>query len=126
MRIFGLLPATALAALVAFAAGCGGKELLYSTENALLGATNRAAPQELAARGHQLAGKLSCARQPGSTKNSIRVRCTGTTSTRKPVVVLASVEQQTEDEYFTILVDGRPMVENVRCLAQECKKLKKD
>jgi hypothetical protein len=114
------------AALATLATGCGGKELLYETEGALRAATNRSVPQELATRGHQIAGKLKCARQPGSTKSSIRLRCTGTTSAHKPVIVLASVEQDSEDSYFTILVDGRPVVENVRCLGQECKKLEKE
>jgi hypothetical protein len=131
MRIFGLPSTTALAtALVAtlavLASGCGGKELLYSTEGALLNAITRAGPQELAARGHQITGRLSCTRQPGSTKESIRLRCTGTTVAKKPVIVLAAVEHATEDEFFTILVDGHPVLENARCLAQECKKLKKD
>ena len=122
MRIIGLVPVAALALL----AGCGGKQLLYETERSLRGATSRAAPQELAARGQPLAGKLSCGRQPGSTKKSIRLRCTGATNTGKPVVVLASVEVETKDQYFTILVDGRPVVDNARCLGQECRRLKKD
>jgi hypothetical protein len=123
MRIFGVLLA---AALVTLATGCGGKELLYETESSLLRATSKFAPQELATRGYRLAGQLSCGRQPGSAEGSIRVKCTGATSTRKPVIVLASVEQESEDEYFTILVDGQPVVENARCLAQECRRLKRD
>lgn len=118
-----MLLGTALAVPVA---GCGGKELLHSTERSLLGAASRYAPQELTARGYQMTNKLACARQPGSTKNSIRIRCTGVTKAKKPVIVLAAVEKETEDEYFTILVDGRPVIENARCLAQECKRLKKD
>lgn len=135
MRIFGSPPDTRTAGLAGLAvitacataaAGCGGKELLYETEGALRAATSRAAPQELAARGHRLAGPLTCSRQPGSTEKSIRLRCTATTSTQKPVVVLASVEHDTDDSFFTILVDGRPIVENARCLGKECDKLKKD
>lgn len=113
------------AALVTLATGCG-KELLYETESSLLRATAKFAPQELATRGHQLTGRLRCGRQPGSAEGSIRVKCTGTTSTHKPVIVLASVELDSEDEYFTILVDGEPVIENARCLAQECRRLEND
>lgn len=123
-RIIGLLSSTVL--VVAFATACGGKQLLHTTERSLLSAINRHVPQELAGRGHQFTGRLACARQPGSRKESIRVRCTGATKTKKPVIVLASIEEETEDEFFTILVDGRPVVQNVRCLAQDCKRLKED
>jgi hypothetical protein len=107
-------------------AGCGGNELLHSTERSLLSAVAQLAPQELAGRGYQVVGQLTCGRQPGSTKNSIRIRCTGSTKANRPIVVLAAVEKEAEKENFTILVDGQPVVENVRCLAQDCKKRKED
>ena len=48
--------------------------------------------------------------------------CTGTTADNKQVKVLGSGEQEAKRNYFTILVDGRPVVENAQCLGASCHK----
>ena len=98
----------------------GGKELPYQTQSQLRGAMPSMAAAELKARDVTLAGPLECEGVPGWTKERLRVSCTGTTTDNKPVEVLGSGQMRTQDSYYTILVDGRPLVENVACLGNGC------
>ncbi|MGH3238811.1 MAG: hypothetical protein ACRDNL_00425 [Spirillospora sp.] len=98
----------------------GREELQYETQAALRKAMPAAASAELQKRGVALASPLKCEDLPGWTKTKMRVSCTGTTSDKKPVEVLGSGEQETRKSYYTILVDGRPLVENVSCLGADC------
>jgi hypothetical protein len=98
------------------------KELRYGTQAALLRAVPTTAAAELRARGVRLAKPLSCASMPGATKKKMRVSCTGKTPQNQPIEVIASGEDETQDHYFTILVNGRPLVQNADCLGTDCQK----
>jgi hypothetical protein len=98
------------------------KELRYGTQAALLRAVPTTAADELRARGVRLASPLSCASMPEATKKKMRVACTGKTLQRQPIEVIASGESKTQDHYYTILVNGRPLVQNAGCLGADCKK----
>ncbi|TDD35728.1 hypothetical protein E1287_12980 [Actinomadura sp. KC06] len=98
----------------------GGDELKYQTQSALRKAMPATAAAELQKRGVTLASPLKCEDLPGWTKTKMRVSCTGTTSDKKPVEVIGSGEQETDKSYYTILVDGQPLVENVSCLGADC------
>lgn len=99
----------------------GRDELRYTTQSALRKALPVTAAAELQQRGVTLASPLKCEDLPGWTKSKLRVSCTGTTSDRKPVEVIGSGEQDTAKSYYTILVDGRPIVENAPCLGADCR-----
>lgn len=99
----------------------GREELRYQTQSALRKALPVTAAAELQQRGVTLAAPLKCEDLPGWTKSKLRVSCTGTTSDDKPVEVLASGEEETSESYYTILVDGRPVVENATCLGADCR-----
>lgn len=123
-----ILGSAALLVLVLVAAGgavylmlSGGAELKYGTQAALRGALPVTAAAELQQRGVRLAAPLKCADQPGRSKERIRVSCTGTTSDEKPVTVFGSGEKKTNRAYYTILVDGRPVVQNASCLGADCR-----
>lgn len=126
MRIFaaaiaaliGLVITTAV--LIGLLAVFGGKELRHKTPAALLAAIPGIAADELRTRGHQLAGPLSCQHMPGSTKRRMRVSCSGTTTDRERVHVIGAAEDKVKQEYFTILVNGRPLVQNAGCLGMDC------
>ncbi|WP_245974172.1 hypothetical protein [Thermomonospora umbrina] len=97
------------------------EELRYKTQRALRNAMPALAAAELKARGHSLSGELDCRDLQGWTKRKLRVRCAGTTSTGKPVEVIGAAEDATRREFFTVLVDGRPVVQNVPCLGADCR-----
>ncbi|HEY7487309.1 MAG TPA: hypothetical protein VH912_22830 [Streptosporangiaceae bacterium] len=40
----------------------------------------------------------------------------------RAVQVFAAAEDKTKDQYFTILVNGRPVVQNAGCLGADCRK----
>jgi hypothetical protein len=103
----------------------GGKELRYKTQAELLAAAPKIASDELYARGHRLSTPLACRNMPGSTKSSMRVSCVGTTAKKQRVMVIGAAEDEVKEEYFTILVNGRPLVQNVNCLGADCR-VKKD
>lgn len=98
----------------------GREELTYKTQSALREALPVTAAAELHERGVTLASPLKCEDLPGWTKEKLRVSCTGTTSDKKPVEVLGSGERDTAESHYTILVDGRPVVENATCLGADC------
>lgn len=99
----------------------GGRELKYKTQAALREALPVTAAAELHQRGVRLAAPLKCADRPGWSKEDMRVSCTGTTSDKKPVKVFGSGEKETNHAYYTILVDGRPVVQNASCLGADCR-----
>ncbi|MFB4296408.1 hypothetical protein [Actinomadura sp. NTSP31] len=99
-----------------------GGELQYKTQAALRKALPTKATDELSTRGLKLQSPLKCANLPGWTQKSMRVSCTGATADNKQVKVLGSGEQASKRNYFTILVDGRPVVENAQCLGAACHK----
>lgn len=104
----------------AFLLVSGGEDLKYKTQSALRKALPDAAAAELRKHGVTLQSPLKCEDMPGWTKSKMRVSCTGTTSDKKPVEVLGSGEKETAKSYYTILVDGRPVVENAPCLGDGC------
>jgi hypothetical protein len=100
----------------------GGKELRYTTQAALLRAVPPTATAELRTRGVQLTTPLSCASMPGATKKKMRVACTGRAAGHRPIQVIGAGEEKTQEQYFTILVDGHPIVQNAGCLGADCRK----
>lgn len=98
------------------------KELRYSTQAALLQAVPGTATDELRAHGVRLTAPLACASMPGYTPKKMRVACTGKAAGNRPVQVIAAAEKKTKDQYFTILVGGRPVVQNADCLGADCHK----
>jgi hypothetical protein len=99
-----------------------GGDLQYKTQAALRKALPTKAADELTVRGLKLQSPLKCENLPGWTKNRMRVSCSGTTADNKQVKVLGSGEQESKKNYFTILVDGHPVVENAQCLGAACHK----
>ncbi|XRQ05638.1 hypothetical protein ACN3XK_55205 [Actinomadura welshii] len=97
-----------------------GDELRYQTQAALREALPVTAAAELHERGVELAAPLECADLPGRTKERLRVSCSGTTSDDKPVTVIGSGERETARSHYTILVAGKPVVENASCLGADC------
>jgi hypothetical protein len=51
----------------------------------------------------------------------MRVACTGMAQGRKAVQVVAAGEARTQDQYYTILVGGRPVVQNAGCMGADCR-----
>lgn len=100
----------------------GGKELRHKTQTALLAATPVTAGDELRSRGLYLARPLACQSMPGFTKRRMRVSCLGRTTDAKRVQVIAAAEDRVKQEYFTILLNGRPLVQNVHCLGADCRR----
>ncbi|TDC67445.1 hypothetical protein E1200_14965 [Actinomadura sp. GC306] len=119
----------AAAALVVLVLGGGiaaylvfrGEELTYQTQAALRKALPETAAAELHERGVKLAGPLKCGDLPSRTKDKLRVSCSGTTSDEKPVAVFGSGERETAESHYTILVAGKPVVENAPCLGADCR-----
>ena len=97
-----------------------GEELRYTTQSALREALPVTAAAELHGRGVRLAEPLKCEDLPGRTKERLRVSCSGRTSDDKPVTVLGSGERETAESHYTILVAGKPVVENASCLGADC------
>jgi hypothetical protein len=96
------------------------RQLRYPTQAALRDSLATSATAELRRRGITLGSKLSCADIPGWTKLRLRAGCRGSTSDRRPVHVIGTGEDRTKTHHFTILVDGRPVVENAGCLGDDC------
>ena len=120
-----VLGAAALLVLVVAGGGAflllsGGDELTYKTQAALRKALPVTAAAELHQRGVKLASPLECADLPGRTQEKLRVSCTGTTTDEKPVKVIGSGEHETAKSNYTILVNGKPVVENAPCLGADC------
>ena len=98
-----------------------GKELRYKTQAALLRAVPTTAADELRARGVRLAAPLSCTSMPEASKEKLRVACTGRAAGKQPIQVIAAGETETQEHYYTILVNGRPLVQNADCLGADCR-----
>lgn len=109
------------AAAAAFVVLSGGKELPYKTQAELREMMPSMAAAELKERGVTLTSPLRCEGLPGWTEQRLRVSCTGTTTGDKPVEVIGSGQMQTQDAYYTILVGGEPLVQNVSCLGDGCR-----
>ncbi|MFF5264741.1 hypothetical protein ACFY4C_37960 [Actinomadura viridis] len=116
----GLLVAGVVAA-IAVVWLTGSKELRYPTQAALRGALGARATDELRQRGITLTQGLICKDMPGWTKEKMRAHCLGMTAAKKNVLVIGTGEDKTREHHFTILVDGRPVVENARCLGSDCR-----
>ncbi|MBA8956708.1 hypothetical protein ACFQU9_35095 [Actinomadura namibiensis] len=121
--LFGLLAlaVVGVGAAVVYVTLIDVKELRHPTQAKLRGAVPKAATAELQARGVALNTGLTCQDMPGWTKEKMRVACTGKAAGNKRVQVIATGEEATRDHYYTILVDGRPVVENASCLGPDCK-----
>lgn len=111
-----------VAAAIVYATLIDTKELRYRTQAELLNSTKTTAGAELRSRGVTLSTALSCTDMPGWTNAKLRVACTGTTADKKAVQVLASGEHENQEHYYTILVDGHPIVQNAQCLGPDCQK----
>jgi hypothetical protein len=98
-----------------------GKEMRYETQAALLRAVPATAADELRARGVRLTAPLSCTSLPEANMAKMRVACTGRTAGNQPVKVIAAGESEIKEHYFTILVNGRPLVQNAACLGADCR-----
>ncbi|WP_165965943.1 hypothetical protein [Actinomadura sp. 7K534] len=97
-----------------------GEELTYQTQAAMRKALPVTAAAELHEHGVKLAEPLKCADLPGATQDKLRVSCAGTTSDKKPVAVFGSGDRETAESHYTILVAGKPVVENAPCLGADC------
>lgn len=98
------------------------KELRYKSQYAMRAGVARVGGQELTRRGVSLSAGLTCTDGLGWTKKKMRVTCTSTTSDHKPVQVIGAGEDETQNQYYTILVNGRPVVQNATCLGVDCHK----
>jgi hypothetical protein len=120
------LPCVAIA-LAGLAVGLGfmlsgsDKQLKYRTQAALLRAVPVIAADELRARGVRLTAPLACASMPEATKVKTRVACTGMARGHQTVQVVAAGQVKTQDQYYTILVGGRPVVRNAACMGADCR-----
>ena len=115
----GLVVAGAVAA-IAFVALHDSKELRYPTQAALRDSLAANATDELRRRGITLAAALRCTDIPGWTRLRLRAGCQGSTTDKRPVQVIGTGEDHTKRHHFTILVDGRPVVENAECIGAAC------
>jgi hypothetical protein len=97
------------------------RELRHKSQIALLAATPTIAGDELRSRGHYLGRPLTCWNLPGYTKRHMRVSCSGETTDSKRVQVIGTAEDKVKEEYFTILLNGRPVVQNANCLGADCR-----
>lgn len=128
MKTFIRVGIPAIVVAVAGAVGIGfllagpHKQLRYRTQAALLRAVPVTATAELRHRGVPLTTPLTCRSMPGATKRRMRVACSGLAQGRRAVHVVAAGQASTQDQYFTILVAGRPLVQNVDCLGADCRK----
>ena len=116
------IAATAVVAGVVYVTLIDDKELRYTTQTALRRALPRTAAAELRSRGITLPTALTCRDIPGWTRQRMRVTCTGVAGDRSPVQVIGTGDDATRDHYFTILVNGRPLVQNAACLGDDCRK----
>ena len=97
------------------------RELRYGTEGALLAAVPGIAAGELNSRGVRLSEPLGCWSMPEATPRKLRVACDSRTTRAGRVQVIAAAEKKEVQQYFTILVDGRPLVQNAHCLGADCR-----
>jgi len=116
----GLLVAGGGAA-IAYVTLFSGKELRYATQNQLRASMTATATDELKTRGVTLGKPLSCTDMPGWTKLKMRVTCTGSTADHKTVEIIGSGEDAKQENYYTVLVGGRPVVQNAQCLGADCR-----
>jgi hypothetical protein len=105
---------------VAYIAHLHRKELRYKTQDTLLRAMPATATAELQARGYPLSAPLQCRSMPDATRKKMRVACTGSSPKAKLIQVIGAAETKVQEQYFTILVNGRPLVQNVSCLGADC------
>ena len=96
------------------------KELRHQTQAQLLQAIPGTATAELRARGVTLSQPLNCWSMAGATPKKMRVACAGKTIRAERIQVIGAAESKVQEEYFTILVDGRPLVQNAGCLGTDC------
>jgi hypothetical protein len=126
-KIFIRVGIPCIAIALALAVGLGfllfgsHKQLSYRTQAALLRAVPVMAAEELRARGVRVTTPLACTSMPEATKKKMRVACTGMAQGRKAVQVVAAGETRTQDQYYTILVGGSPVVKNAACLGADCR-----
>ena len=113
----GMITAVVLGLLMIY----GGRELRHKNQAELRAATPTMAGDELRMRGHHLARPLVCQDMPGATKRHMRVSCSGATTDHTRVLVIGTAEDKVKEEYFTILLGGRPLVQNVECLGPNCR-----
>ncbi|MFC4910815.1 hypothetical protein [Actinomadura gamaensis] len=127
-RTRALVMGTLAVVVAGFAAGAayltvsGSKELRYPSQKALRTGVARVGGAELARRGVTLTSGLTCADAPGWTKEKMRVSCTASTADHRPVQVIGAGEDATQTQYYTVLVNGRPIVQNADCLGTDCAK----
>jgi len=119
--VTGLVLAGAVAA-IAFVVLSDSKELRYPTQTALRDSLATNATEELRRRGITLASELRCNDIQGWTKLRLRAGCRGSTTDKRPVQVIGTGEDRTKRHHFTILVDGRPVVENAECIGAGCRR----
>ncbi|HEX6471547.1 MAG TPA: hypothetical protein VF069_20770 [Streptosporangiaceae bacterium] len=130
MKLFIRIGIPCLAVAVALAVGLGllltrsHRELRYRTQAALLRSVPVMAADELRARGIRLTAPLACAGMRGASKFRLRVACTGMAQGRRAVQVVAAGQVRTKDQYYTVLVGGRPLVQNAGCLGADCRRKK--
>ncbi|MBO2447334.1 hypothetical protein J4573_09575 [Actinomadura barringtoniae] len=117
----GLLVAGGGAA-IAYVTLFSGKELRYATQNQLRASMMTTGIDELKTRGVTLDRSLSCTDMPGWTKLKMRVTCTGATADHKTVEIIGTGEDTKQENYYTVLVGGRPVVQNANCLGADCRK----
>ncbi|MCW2883679.1 MAG: hypothetical protein QOE54_1973 [Streptosporangiaceae bacterium] len=96
------------------------KELRHHNQAQLLKAIPVTATAELRHRGFTLSKPLRCWNMHEATPKKMRVACAGTTTKDEKVQVIGAAEAKVQEEYFTILIDGRPLVQNVACLGADC------
>jgi hypothetical protein len=105
---------------IAYIALVDHKELRHHTQAQLLRAIPGTATAELRARGLTLSEPLNCWSMAEATSKKMRVACAGKTTRAERVQVIGAAESKVQEEYFTILVDGRPLVQNAECLGADC------
>jgi hypothetical protein len=118
----GLAVLGVVVAAIAYVTLTDSKELRYPTQSALRDALGTSAAAELRGRGIALSNELTCQDLPGWTKLKMRAGCHGSTADKKPVQVIGTGEDETREHHYTILIDGRPVVQNARCLGTDCQK----
>ncbi|GAA2435848.1 hypothetical protein GCM10010191_58230 [Actinomadura vinacea] len=110
-----------VAAGIAYVLLTDSKELRYPTQAALRASLAGSATDELRKRGITLGKALSCQDMPGWNKLKLRAGCHGTTADKRAVQVIGTGEDRTKAHHYTILVDGRPVVQNADCLGNDCR-----
>jgi hypothetical protein len=111
-----------VAVALVYAGFVGGKELRYRSQAALLAAMPAMATGELTARGMPLTAPLGCWSMPEARPKKMRVACMGQTARGKRIQVIGAAEESVKEQYFTILVDGHPVVQNAKCLGADCRR----